>query len=481
MPFSFPVRSMALLIGIAFSALTFAQQRVAFVTSVTGDADLSSWPDAGPASGLAAGDAICQARAGAAGLDNAAGFVALLSDSADDAYCRLHGLSGKIEDSCGLGTLPTDAGPWINTRGENLAEKLPLITASSYQTYRPLRYDEFGNAVDSRFFTGTGADGAVRDANDTCSDWTSTMGAGVNNGSTNATAGGLFGVGSAGCNESLPLACFEAGPGDELEPESPQGSLAFVTRETDTGNLSSWPDAGGAVGIQAGDEICQAAASAVNLPRPDGFIAWLSTDATDARDRFTYQGPWYRPDGVLVAKDLAELTSGNFNAPINLTERGDYLSNTTVWTGTTASGTAQPDTCQNWTSDSNGVDGFTGTAYRTDSFSTAFLIACDFQFARLYCIQNVDSNLIFEDGFEGVSIISDRRLKTDIVPVGKTASGIALYRFRYLSDPSTVWIGVMAQDLLESHPAAVSTSNDGYYRVNYDQLGLRMQRYRSAE
>ena len=45
-----------------------AQCKVAFVTSVQGNGDLGSWPDSGGLTGLAGGDAICRARATAAGL-----------------------------------------------------------------------------------------------------------------------------------------------------------------------------------------------------------------------------------------------------------------------------------------------------------------------------------------------------------------------------------------------------------------------------
>ncbi|HSW99312.1 MAG TPA: tail fiber domain-containing protein, partial [Candidatus Saccharimonadales bacterium] len=67
---------------------------------------------------------------------------------------------------------------------------------------------------------------------------------------------------------------------------------------------------------------------------------------------------------------------------------------------------------------------------------------------------------------------SDRRVKRNIAPVGMAGS-IQLYRFQYLWSDQ-VYIGVMAQDLLESHPEAVVTGADGFYRVNYAILGLQM-------
>src|SRR5688572_20449691 len=66
-----------------------AVKRRAFVTSVSGTGDLGSWPEAGSATGLAAGNAICRARATAAGLPNANTYRAWLSTASTDAYCHL--------------------------------------------------------------------------------------------------------------------------------------------------------------------------------------------------------------------------------------------------------------------------------------------------------------------------------------------------------------------------------------------------------
>ena len=66
---------------------------------------------------------------------------------------------------------------------------------------------------------------------------------------------------------------------------------------------------------------------------------------------------------------------------------------------------------------------------------------------------------------------SDVRLKKDIVYVGVNDSGIRLYRFKYLwSD--TEYVGVMAQEVLHTHPEAVITDQWGYHRVDYGMLGI---------
>jgi len=69
---------------------------------------------------------------------------------------------------------------------------------------------------------------------------------------------------------------------------------------------------------------------------------------------------------------------------------------------------------------------------------------------------------------------SDTRLKRDIAQVGEVDNGINLYRYRYLwSD--TIYVGVMAQEVATVMPEAVRRGADGYLRVDYARLGLRMQ------
>jgi hypothetical protein len=70
---------------------------------------------------------------------------------------------------------------------------------------------------------------------------------------------------------------------------------------------------------------------------------------------------------------------------------------------------------------------------------------------------------------------SDIRLKTDVVKVGTTIHALPLYQFSYVTGEGR-YEGVMAQDVLESMPEAVTTSDDGFYRVNYSKLGIKMRR-----
>jgi len=71
------------------------------------------------------------------------------------------------------------------------------------------------------------------------------------------------------------------------------------------------------------------------------------------------------------------------------------------------------------------------------------------------------------------AIASDIRLKADIVPLARLDNGLELYRFRYKGSDHTNYVGVMAQEVQEIEPSAVSRGRDGYLVVNYDRLGLK--------
>ena len=82
--------------------------------------------------------------------------------------------------------------------------------------------------------------------------------------------------------------------------------------------------------------------------------------------------------------------------------------------------------------------------------------------------------LKFAAGGCGCGQASDIRLKRDITQVRKLDSGINLYRYRYLWSDTT-YVGVMAQEVAAVKPEAVLRGADGYLRVDYARLGLRLQ------
>ncbi len=69
--------------------------------------------------------------------------------------------------------------------------------------------------------------------------------------------------------------------------------------------------------------------------------------------------------------------------------------------------------------------------------------------------------------------LSDIRLKRDIALLSRLDNGLGLYRYRYLWSDQ-VYVGVMAQEVEKVMPEAVARSADGYLRVDYQRLGLRL-------
>jgi hypothetical protein len=72
---------------------------------------------------------------------------------------------------------------------------------------------------------------------------------------------------------------------------------------------------------------------------------------------------------------------------------------------------------------------------------------------------------------------SDLALKHDVVLLGYLANGLGFYRFSY-NGSETVYVGVIAQEVQQVMPEAVTRGRDGYLRVFYDRLGLKLRLYK---
>jgi hypothetical protein len=389
-----------------------AQQRVAFVTSVSGDSDLDSWPvDGLTGTGLDAADEICIKLAGEAGLDNAANFVAWMSDSIDDAYCRIHQLEGKKSSNCGQVNLPASAGPWVRTDGKPFAPSVEFVADNDRVVYHPLSVDQDGNAIAVDLFTaawtGTDFEGAFRSPS--CDDWNGTPAGSGRMGAPAATRHSWTDFGTQGCAGTAYLYCLETEAGSALELPEPEFRIAFMTDASGNGDLSSWPQAEmGTEGLSAGDSICRSAADAAGLPAASEFKAWLSDGAMTAKDRFVHDGPIYRLDGFEVGSSLADLADGQLTTPINQREDGSYVGNFGVWTGTAANGTAAAH-CASWQSTAStgtvGTANFTSARWTTQDDSGGPK-DCSQTFPHLYCIADINpaTILIFKDGFEDLQL-----------------------------------------------------------------------------
>tara|TARA_R110002020_G_scaffold60894_2_gene164429 strand:+ start:7548 stop:8447 length:900 start_codon:yes stop_codon:yes gene_type:complete len=72
------------------------------------------------------------------------------------------------------------------------------------------------------------------------------------------------------------------------------------------------------------------------------------------------------------------------------------------------------------------------------------------------------------------NLLSDRRLKKDIKKISVSPSGIPIYEFSYLGDEK-VYSGTMAQDLLALGKEDSVVEENGYYKVNYNNIDVDMR------
>lgn len=386
----------------------------AFATSTSGSGDLHTWPEVAGSglTGLAAADAICQARAAAGGLETPEAFVAWLSDRDDDAYCRVFGLHGRRADHCGLAEDPVGAGPWLRSDGVPFAATIESALADNV-VYSPLSVDESGDPLTAPFesFTATDLDGSFITKFDNlpdCDRWTSTNPLPLTGSSpalgSNFAAGGdwTFDGHGASCASAHHLVCLQQGSGSALSGHGRHGRReAFVTDLDVDGNLG---------GVGGADAICRASAATAHLYRPDTFKALImsAADSGTIVDRFEFDGPWYRRDGLLFAHDKAELTSGAVTLPLNVTESGLYTGVAVALTGAKKDGTASGHDCADWTSqDTSPGDGALANAiafygngmnWLSPAQSTcAAVLAPDDWPRKLFCLS--DADVIFHDEF----------------------------------------------------------------------------------
>lgn len=143
------------------------------------------------------------------------------------------------------------------------------------------------------------------------------------------------------------------------------GSLAAQAQDTEmTFFITSAGSGDGANlgGLAGADAICQRLAEAAGSSGQT-WRAYLSTSSENARDRIG-SGPWYNAKGVLIAASLDDLhdpAKNMINKENGLTEagdpvkgRGDQPNQHDILTGTNTDGTANENTCGDWTLNGEG-------------------------------------------------------------------------------------------------------------------------------
>jgi hypothetical protein len=89
--------------------------------------------------------------------------------------------------------------------------------------------------------------------------------------------------------------------------------------------------------------------------------------------------------------------------------------------------------------------------------------------------QGLDVGGLLTGAAKAYTAFSDRRLKQNIELVGRDErTMLPLYEFEYINGSGRRFLGVMAQDVLETYPDMVFTMPDGFMAVNYAGLGMEM-------
>ena len=68
-------------------------------------------------------------------------------------------------------------------------------------------------------------------------------------------------------------------------------------------------------------------------------------------------------------------------------------------------------------------------------------------------------------------------VKHDVVLLGHLANGLGYYRFSY-NGSDRAYVGVIAQEVQQVMPQAVTRDREGYLRVHYEKVGVKFQSYR---
>ncbi|MGB1275776.1 MAG: DUF4215 domain-containing protein, partial [Nannocystaceae bacterium] len=143
-------------------------------------------------------------------------------------------------------------------------------------------------------------------------------------------------------------------------------------------------------GVEVADSICRTRANAAGLKGDSDFLAWLSDDETSPAKRFFHSpGRYVLPDGTVVANSWDDLTDGELQHPIDMTETEDSPEQNNAWTNTNPDGTrASNDSCDNWTSKEIDSKSLIGGTTKVDSEWTnrVLPVSCG-HLAHLYCFE----------------------------------------------------------------------------------------------
>lgn len=122
-----------------------------------------------------------------------------------------------------------------------------------------------------------------------------------------------------------------------------------------------------------------------------------------------------------------------------------------------------------------GSQAMTGMAQASQTMGT--VLNAQTSYANANREQGIDVGSLMQGGaaMYKAGMFSDRRLKQNIELVGRDErTMLPLYEFEYINGSGRRFLGVMAQDVLETYPDMVFTMPDGFMAVNYAGLGMEM-------
>jgi len=184
-----------------------------------------------------------------------------------------------------------------------------------------------------------------------------------------------------------PAPVVDAGPAEDADAALVDAADAGDANRTLRVFASSALLSGNMGGLAGADLKCQQLATAKGFPGT--FKAWLSVSGTNAIDRITGPGPWYRVDGAIVVASRAALASGTLLTTLDKDENGATLpaAEDRVWTATVANGSYGSPDCNGWTSSGSGADGRVGEAEHVDQQWTSLTNEACSQVNRIYCFE----------------------------------------------------------------------------------------------
>ncbi len=105
----------------------------------------------------------------------------------------------------------------------------------------------------------------------------------------------------------------------------------------------------GGEGIAGADKICAAAAGSAGLLGT--YLAWVSSDGKDAKDRLPAGKPLVRRDGATIVANSSDLVEGDTTMLMNKINVSEAKGSVTgyAWTGTSKTGTSTGVNCVGWT------------------------------------------------------------------------------------------------------------------------------------